>query len=74
MFIVLANWFGCVLLASKVEDMINTVVRQIAFYTFERKVHTARKVGELTPDKINDIWLEIQAESLGDSIEVAPRL
>ena len=61
-----------ILLASKVEDMINTVVRQIAFYTFERKVHTARKVGELTPDKINDIWLEIQAESLGDSIEVGP--
>ena len=63
-----------ILLASKVEDMINTVVRQIAFYTFERKVHTARKEGELTPDKINDIWLEIQAESLGDSIEHWPRL
>jgi oligoendopeptidase F len=61
-----------ILLASKVEDMINTVVRQIAFYTFERKVHTARKEGELTPDKINSIWLEIQAESLGDSIEVGP--
>ncbi|HEX7107909.1 MAG TPA: M3 family oligoendopeptidase [Aestuariivirga sp.] len=61
-----------ILLASKVEDMINTVVRQIAFYTFERKVHTARKEGELTPDKINEIWLEIQAESLGDSIEVGP--
>jgi oligoendopeptidase F len=61
-----------ILLASKVEDMINTVVRQIAFYTFERKVHTTRKLGELTPDKINDIWLEIQAESLGDSIEVGP--
>jgi oligoendopeptidase F len=61
-----------ILLASKVEDMINTVVRQIAFYTFERKVHTARKEGELTPDKINDIWLEIQAESLGDSIGIGP--
>ena len=61
-----------ILLASKVEDMINTVVRQIAFYTFERKVHTARKEGELTPDKINDIWLEIQTESLGDSIGIGP--
>ena len=61
-----------ILLASKVEDMINTVVRQIAFYTFERKVHTARKEGELTPDRINAIWLAIQAESLGDSIEVGP--
>lgn len=57
-----------VLLASKVEDMINTVVRQIAFYSFERKVHTARKEGELTPDQINAIWMSIQAESLGDGI------
>ena len=58
-----------ILLASKVEDMINTVVRQIAFYTFERKVHTARKEGELTPDKINEIWMSVQAESLGAAIE-----
>ena len=56
------------LLASKVEDMINTVVRQIAFYTFERKVHTARKEGELTPDQINAIWIEVQTESLGEAI------
>jgi oligoendopeptidase F len=60
------------LLASKVEDMINTVVRQIAFYTFERKVHAARKEGELTPDQINSIWLEVQRESLGDAIEFGP--
>jgi oligoendopeptidase F len=60
------------LLASKVEDMINTVVRQIAFYTFERKLHTARKSGELTPDQISAIWLEVQGESLGDSIEIGP--
>ncbi len=56
------------LLASKVEDMLNTVVRQIAFYTFERKIHLARKEGELTPDKINEIWLDVQRESLGDGI------
>ncbi len=56
------------LLASKVEDMINTVVRQIAFYSFERKVHTARKEGELTPEQINAIWLDVQKESLGDGI------
>jgi oligoendopeptidase F len=61
-----------ILLASKVEDMINTVVRQIAFYTFERKVHTARKQGELTPDGINEIWMSVQAESLGDAIEFGP--
>jgi oligoendopeptidase F len=61
-----------ILLASKVEDMINTVVRQIAFYTFERKIHSARKDGELTPDKINEIWMSVQAESLGDAIEFGP--
>jgi oligoendopeptidase F len=60
------------LLASKVEDMINTVVRQIAFYTFERKVHAARKQGELTPDQINEIWMRVQAESLGDAISFGP--
>jgi oligoendopeptidase F len=60
------------LLASKTEDMINTVVRQIAFYTFERKVHEARKLGELTPDQINSIWLDVQRESLGDAIEFGP--
>jgi oligoendopeptidase F len=60
------------LLASKVEDMINTVVRQIAFYSFERKVHSARKEGELTPDQINAIWLEVQRESLGDGIVFGP--
>jgi oligoendopeptidase F len=60
------------LLASKVEDMINTVVRQIAFYSFERKVHTARKSGELTPDQIGEIWMEVQRESLGDGIVFGP--
>jgi oligoendopeptidase F len=60
------------LLASKVEDMINTVVRQIAFYTFERKLHDARKNGELTPDQINGIWMSVQAESLGDAIAFGP--
>jgi oligoendopeptidase F len=60
------------LLASKVEDMINTVVRQIAFYTFERKVHAARKEGELTPENLNQFWLDVQRESLGDAIECGP--
>jgi oligoendopeptidase F len=56
------------LLASKVEDMLNTVVRQIAFYTFERRVHTARRQGELRTEEINQIWLDVQKESLGDAI------
>ncbi len=54
-----------VLLAGKVEDMINTVVRQIAFYDFECKLHEARRGGELTPDDINALWMSVQAESLG---------
>jgi oligoendopeptidase F len=61
-----------IMLASKVEDMLNTVVRQIAFYTFERKIHTARRDGELTTDQINAIWLEVQGESLGPSIDLGP--
>jgi oligoendopeptidase F len=60
------------LLASKVEDMLNTVVRQIAFYTFERRLHTARREGELTADRINEIWMSVQAESLGPAIEFGP--
>ena len=58
------------MLSSKVEDMLNTVVRQIAFYTFEREVHTRRKEGELTTEDLNAIWLEIGRESLGPSIEL----
>jgi len=53
------------LLAGKVEDMINTVVPQIAFYDFECKLHAARADGELTPDQINEIWMSVQGESLG---------
>ncbi len=55
------------LLAGKVEDMINTVVRQIAFYDFECKLHAARREGELTPDDINALWMSVQAQSLGDA-------
>ncbi|MEP5089753.1 MAG: M3 family metallopeptidase, partial [Paracoccaceae bacterium] len=58
-----------VLLAGKVEDMINTVVRQIAFYDFECKLHAARREGELTPDDINALWMSVQAESLGPAFD-----
>jgi oligoendopeptidase F len=60
------------LLASKVEDMINTVVRQIAFYNFERCLHEERRGGELTAERIGEIWLSVQAESLGPSVNLAP--
>jgi oligoendopeptidase F len=60
------------LLASKVEDMINTVVRQIAFYTFEREVHTIRRQGELTADQLCDVWMGVQGESLGPAIKLQP--
>ena len=58
------------MLAQKAEDMINTVVRQIAFYEFERKVHGERKNGELTADRLGQFWLEVQAESLGPAIKL----
>ena len=61
-----------VLLAGKVEDMINTVVRQIAFYDFECKLHAARKSGELTPEDINALWMSVQGESLGPAFEFMP--
>ena len=60
------------LLAGKVEDMINTVVRQIAFYSFERAVHTERRNGELTAERIGEIWLSVQHESLGPAIDIRP--
>jgi oligoendopeptidase F len=59
-----------IMLASKAEDMINTVVRQIAFYTFERKIHSERRNGELTADKIGELWLSVQGESLGPAIKL----
>lgn len=59
------------MLAQKVEDMINTVVRQIAFYQFERKIHTARKEGELTAEQIGELWLSVQSESLGPAIRIS---
>lgn len=60
------------MIAQKVEDMLNTVVRQIAFCEFERKVHDARKVGELSPDDIGKIWMEVQTESLGPAFDFDP--
>jgi oligoendopeptidase F len=58
------------MLAQKVEDMLNTVVRQIAFYWFERKLHSERRKGELTPDQINELWMSVQGESLGPAIKL----
>ena len=60
------------MLAQKVEDMINTVVRQIAFYTFEREVHTRRRDGELTADQLCEVWMSVQGESLGPAIKLQP--
>lgn len=60
------------MLAQKTEDMINTVVRQIAFYQFERKVHTERQQGELTSERIGEIWMEVQRASLGPAIRLNP--
>ncbi len=61
-----------VMLAGKVEDMINTVVRQIAFYDFECKLHDARRGGELTPEDIGALWMSVQGESLGPAFDFMP--
>ena len=60
------------MLTSKVEDMLNTVVRQIAFYRFETKVHDERRTGELLPDRIGEIWRDVQTESLGPAFDFSP--
>jgi len=57
-----------ILLAGKVEDMLNTVVRQVAFHEFERRVHDERKTGEISVERLGDIWIEVQTESLGPAI------
>ena len=57
-----------VMLAGKVEDMLNTVVRQVAFCAFERRVHEERRAGELTPDRLSEHWLAVQSESLGPAL------
>ena len=57
------------MLASKVEDMINTVVRQTAFVEFEIRLHDERRNGEMTPERIGEIWMSVQSESLGPAIK-----
>ena len=61
-----------IMLAAKVEDMLNTVVRQIAFYHFEALLHDERRSGELVPDRIAELWLQVQIESLGPAFEFTP--
>jgi oligoendopeptidase F len=59
-----------IMLAAKVEDMLNTAVRQIAFVTFEQRVHDERREAELTPDRLAEIWLDVQRESLGPALRL----
>ena len=61
-----------IMLAGKVEDMLNTVVRQVAFYRFEQKLHAERREGELVPDRIGELWLDVQTESLGPAFTFTP--
>jgi len=60
------------LLAGKIEDGLNTVVRQIAFHRFETRLHDERRRGELAPDQIGAIWLEVMGESLGPAVKLNP--
>jgi oligoendopeptidase F len=57
-----------IMLAHKVEDMLNTVVRQIAFYDFERRIHAERRQGEILPERLGEIWLDGQSRSLGAAL------
>ncbi len=61
-----------IMLAAKVEDMLNTVVRQVAFYYFETLLHDERRSGELVPDRIAELWMQVQKESLGPAFEFTP--
>lgn len=61
-----------VLLAGRIEDGLNTVVRQIAFHRFETRFHAARSEGELSPDQIGALWLEVMGESLGPAVTLNP--
>ncbi len=60
------------MLAAKVEDMLNTVVRQVAFYQFEKLLHDERRTGELLPERIGQLWHRVQTESLGPAFEFTP--
>lgn len=60
------------MLAGKVEDMLNTVVRQIAFYRFETLLHDERRKGEVSSERIAEIWMQVQHESLGPAFEFTP--
>jgi oligoendopeptidase F len=60
------------MLASKTEDMLNTVVRQVAFYQFETLLHDERRSGELLPERIGELWMQVQTESLGPAFEFTP--
>ncbi|MBC7907849.1 MAG: M3 family oligoendopeptidase [Rhodospirillaceae bacterium] len=56
------------MLAGKVEDMLNTVVRQVAFYQFETLVHDERRKGELPAERIGELWMKVQVDSLGPAL------
>ncbi len=60
------------LLAGKIEDGLNTVSRQIAFHRFETRFHAERRNGEVAPDHIASIWLEVMGESLGPAVKLNP--
>ncbi|HEY8290130.1 MAG TPA: M3 family oligoendopeptidase [Acetobacteraceae bacterium] len=61
-----------IMLAAKTEDMLNTVVRQTAFYRFETLLHDERRSGELVPERIGELWMQVQRESLGPAFEFTP--
>ena len=61
-----------IMLAGKVEDILNTVVRQVAFYRFETLLHDERRSGEILPERLGELWMQVQTESLGPAFEFTP--
>jgi len=61
-----------IMLAGKVEDMLNTVVRQTAFYQFETLLHDERRSGEIIPERIGELWMQVQTASLGPAFHFTP--
>ena len=60
------------LLAGRIEDGLNTVVRQIAFHRFETRFHDERLKGEVSQPRINQLWLEEMGASLGPAVKLNP--
>ncbi len=59
------------LLTGQLEDAIATTFRQIAMNRFENLAHNERRdQGELSADRLSELWIECQSALFGDSVSV----